>query len=179
MVKLGEMTFASRRAIAGFGAAMLVGLAAGMTTPSAFATPVDDAYLAAIEAESVPILGRDYVVALGHAICDTAVQNPAMQLADLVLSVVGNENKPSPYTFEQGMVIARAALGNYCAGAAGSRGDGAPAVVPPVVAPVPGPAGYPPSVPDVADAPRLNLGCTWVNGYTKKNGTRVRGHYRC
>lgn len=35
---------------------------------------------------------------------------------DLVLSVVGNENKPSPYTFEQGKVIARAALGNYCVG---------------------------------------------------------------
>lgn len=28
-----------------------------------------------------------------------------------------------------------------------------------------------------ADAP--NIGCTWVNSYTRSNGTRVSGHWRC
>ena len=28
-------------------------------------------------------------------------------------------------------------------------------------------------------SPRSRSGCTWVNGYTRKNGTHVRGHQRC
>lgn len=33
-----------------------------------------------------------------------------------------------------------------------------------------------------ADSPYVsspNFGCTWVNGYTRSNGTSVRGHWRC
>lgn len=37
---------------------------------------------------------------------------------------------------------------------------------------VPPPSAYVPNV-------GMPSGCTWVNGYTKKNGTRVRGHMRC
>ena len=42
-----------------------------------------------------------------------------------------------------------------------------------------------PSVAADADSPNLpyfdtpNVGCTWVNGYTKSNGTQVSGHFRC
>ncbi|WP_231737713.1 DUF732 domain-containing protein [Mycobacterium sp. IS-1742] len=130
--------------------------------------------MAAIEANGVPILGRDYVIALGHSICDTARQYPSMPLVDLVLNDVGNENKPSPYSFDQGKVIATSALAHYCpSGAAGS----APAA--PVIAPPPANPPYTPPVPDAPSANVPNIGCTWVDGYTKKNGTRVRGHYRC
>ncbi|SLL32097.1 Uncharacterised protein [Mycobacteroides abscessus subsp. abscessus] len=47
------------------------------------------------------------------------------------------------------------------------------------------PAPYAPNIPYVPpmpSAPDVNVpgpGCTWVDGYTKKNGTRVRGHWRC
>jgi hypothetical protein len=54
----------------------------------------------------------------------------------------------------------------------------APVVPPPVVPP---PVVPPPPVPYMP-APGINapdIGCTWVDGYTKKNGTRVRGHWRC
>lgn len=141
------------------------------------ASPSDESYLAAIQTNGVPILGRDYVIGLGHAICDTARQNPSMQIVDLVLNDVANENKPSPYNFDQGKVIATAALTNYCPEAATGRAPVAPPIAPPVVAP----AG-PPNVPYVPNAPSANVpnaGCTWVDGYTRKNGTRVKGHFRC
>lgn len=35
---------------------------------------------------------------------------------------------------------------------------------------------------DSPDSPYVNtpgIGCTWVNGYTRSDGTRVRGHMRC
>lgn len=35
---------------------------------------------------------------------------------------------------------------------------------------------------DSPDSPYINnpgIGCTWVNGYTRSDGTRVRGHVRC
>lgn len=59
-------------------------------------------------------------------------------------------------------------------------------LAPPAVPPPP--AAYIPDVPYIPVAPVAplmpslnvpNIGCTWVNGYTKKNGTRVRGHWRC
>ncbi len=45
--------------------------------------------------------------------------------------------------------------------------------------------GSGPSVGVGADSPDLpsvdgpNIGCTWVNGYTRSNGTRVSGYMRC
>ena len=33
--------------------------------------------------------------------------------------------------------------------------------------------------PNVPDANVPNYGCTWVDGYTKSNGTHVNGYYRC
>lgn len=45
--------------------------------------------------------------------------------------------------------------------------------------------GSAPSVGIGADSPNLpsvgglNIGCTWVNGYTKSNGTHVSGYLRC
>lgn len=60
----------------------------------------------------------------------------------------------------------------------------APVVPPPVIQPpvVPSPplvgTPYVPLVPNPSFS-TPNIGCTWVNGYTKKNGTRVRGHWRC
>ena len=106
---------ATKRAAAGAAAAVIMFGAVGWVVPStALASPSDDNYLAAIESNGVPIFGRDYVIALGQAICDTARQNPSMQLVDLVLNDVGNENTPSPYTFGQGKVIATSALANYC-----------------------------------------------------------------
>ncbi|BCI52228.1 hypothetical protein NIIDNTM18_15060 [Mycolicibacterium litorale] len=170
-----------RRALAVKRAAITTGVAVALccgsgwvVAPVASASPTDDAYLAAIEADGVPIFGRDYVIALGHAICDTARQNPSMQVVDLVLDVVGNENKPSPYSFDQGKVIANSALANYCPGGTAGSVPAAPVIAPPPV--------NTPSTPPVLDAPSANvpnIGCTWVNGYTKKDGTRVRGHYRC
>jgi len=47
---------------------------------------------------------------------------------------------------------------------------------PVVVAPSGGAGADSPSLPFV-DAP--GFGCTWVNGYTKSNGTRVSGYWRC
>lgn len=75
----------------------------------------------------------------------------------------------------------------YCAvGVAPTSDYATPApLVPPAV--VPPPPAYIPSapyipIPDVPSVPNFNVpgfGCTWVDGYTKKNGTRVRGHLRC
>lgn len=156
------------------GAVTVAALCCGgwVAAPAVMASPIDDTYLAAIEANGVPILGRDYVIGLGHAICDTARQNPSMPIVDLVLTNVGNENMSSPYDFEQGKVIAAAALTNYCPGVAANDEPAAPVTAPPPVLP-PVPA---PNVPNV-NAP--GVGCTWVDGYTRKNGTRVSGHYRC
>lgn len=170
----------SRVAFRGAAAATLWCSVGWLAAPVAVASPSDDTYLAAIEARGVPILGRDYVVALGHAICDTARQYPSMQLVDLVLSDVGNENMPSPYSFDQGTVIAASALENYCPDVAGDR---QPATSPSAPSPaVTLPPASPPYLPVVPNAPSVNtpnVGCTWVDGYTKKNGTHVRGHYRC
>ena len=55
-----------------------------------------------------------------------------------------------------------------------------PVPPPPVVAPPPVVVDTPyvpvPSVPNMSVP---GVGCTWVNGYTKKNGTSVRGYWRC
>lgn len=172
-MKLRGMLAVKRAAITTGAAVALCCATGGVVAPVASASPTDDAYLAAIEANGVPILGRDYVIALGHAICETARQYPSMQLVDLVLNDVGNENKPSPYSFDQGKVIATSALANYCpSGAAGSE------PVAPVNAPPPASTPYTPA-PNAPGVNAPNIGCTWVNGYTKKNGTRVSGHYRC
>lgn len=165
-------------------AATLFGSVGLTAAPVVLASPSDDNYLAAIEANGVPIFGRDYVIALGHAVCDTARQYPSMQLVDLVLSDLGNENEPSPYSFDQGKVIATSALANYCPDAAAGNQPVAPLPIAPVTAPpflVPPPTGIP-YIPNLPNAPSLdvpNFGCTWVNGYTRKDGTHVRGHYRC
>lgn len=47
-----------------------------------------------------------------------------------------------------------------------------PAPPPPVVVP-------PPAAPSAPSANVPGLGCTWVDGYTRKSGTRVKGHFRC
>lgn len=65
--------------------------------------------------------------------------------------------------------------------AAAPPGSATPApAAPPVVVP-PAPVVNSPTAPYIPtpsfDGP--NLGCTWVNGYTKKNGKNVRGHWRC
>ncbi|MDQ1306029.1 MAG: hypothetical protein QG671_1861 [Actinomycetota bacterium] len=62
---------------------------------------------------------------------------------------------------------------------AGSGPGDQPAVVPVQ------PADSGPSVAVDTDSPYLpnldgpNIGCTWVNGYTRSNGTRVSGYFRC
>lgn len=168
-------TRAMRRAAMTAGAVAALCCPAVLAAPVAGASPSDDNYLAAIEANGVPIVGEAYVIGLGHAVCDTARQYPSMQITDLVLSDVSNENLPSPYSFDQGKVIVTSALANYCPDSATELEP----VPPPIVAPAPTvETPYVPPVPvPTADVP--NLGCTWVNGYTKKNGTNVRGHYRC
>lgn len=56
----------------------------------------------------------------------------------------------------------------------------APDAPPPVVAPPPVAVPPPAVAPPALNGPSVpGLGCTWVDGYTKKNGTRVRGHWRC
>ncbi len=175
---------AARRSAAGTIVAAVLCCSVGwVAAPVALASPSDDAYLGAIEAHNVPIFGQDYVIALGHAICDTARQYPSMQLVDLVLNDVGNENMPSPYSFDQGTVIATSALTNYCPEAAPGSQAVAPAPITPVTAPpVFVPPASTPYIPALPSAPSIgvpSIGCTWVDGYTKKDGTRVRGHYRC
>lgn len=75
----------------------------------------------------------------------------------------------------------------YCTGAAATTSSTPPpaAPPPPVVVPppvIPPPVPYVPYIPPPsAYVPNMGVpaGCTWVDGYTKKNGTRVRGHVRC
>lgn len=178
-MKLRGMLAVKRAAITTGAAVALCCATGAVVAPVATASPTDDAYLAAIQAAGVPILGRDYVVALGHAICETARQNPSMELVDLVLNDVSNENKPSPYSFDQGKVIATSALANYCPYGVAGGDPAAPVNLPPVDALPPAPTPYAPLVPNAPSANVPNIGCTWVNGYTKKNGTRVSGYYRC
>jgi hypothetical protein len=75
----------------------------------------------------------------------------------------------------------------YCtaatpAPASSSPASPAPVTPPPVVAPPPVGIGVDtPNVPYIP-APSVNvpnMGCTWVNSYTRKDGTRVRGYWRC
>ena len=176
-MKLRGMFVVKRAAISTVAAVGMCCAAGSVAAPAVLASPSDDTYLAAIETNGVPILGRDYVIALGHTICDTARQYPSMQIVDLVLSEVGNENTPSPYSFDQGKVIATSALANYCPDALAGREP--VAVLPPAVAPPPVNPPYVPYVPNGPSVDVPNIGCTWVNGYTKKNGTQVRGYYRC
>lgn len=182
-MKLWGNVAAKRAVNSAVAAATLFGSIGFVAAPAVVASPSDDNYLAAIEAKGVPVFGRDYVIALGHKVCDTARQYPSMQLVDLVLSDLGNENMPSPYNFDQGKVIATSALANYCPDVVAGSQPVAPAPIAPVIAP---PAPAPPVgnlyIPNSPNAPSLNVpnpGCTWVNGYTRKNGTHVRGYYRC
>ena len=85
---------------------------------TAFATPSDDAYLAAIKSNGVPIYGEDYVIALGHEVCRTARRYPSMQVVDLAMSAVTSENRPTPYDYAQARVIVTSTLANYCPDAA-------------------------------------------------------------
>jgi hypothetical protein len=80
----------------------------------------------------------------------------------------------------------------YCTPASepSSSASPTPAPPPPVVAPPPVGIGVDtpnvPYVPYVPYAPPSvpsfnvpNVGCTWVNGYTRKSGVHVSGYYRC
>jgi len=40
-------------------------------------------------------------------------------------------------------------------------------------------AGVGADSPNIPSATTPNIGCTWVNGYTKRNGTHVSGYWRC
>lgn len=87
----------------------------------------------------------------------------------------GVDSYPVEIYWEQGEWI----VNQLPASAPHSSATPAPAA-PPAVVPPPPPADTP-NVPYVP-APRANApstGCTWVDAYTKKNGTHVRGHWRC
>jgi hypothetical protein len=88
------------------------------SSAAAAASPSDDAYLATIKSNGVPIYGEDYVIALGHEVCRTARQNPSMNKVDLAMSVVTSEYRPTPYDYAQARVIVTSALANYCPDAA-------------------------------------------------------------
>jgi hypothetical protein len=63
--------------------------------------------------------------------------------------------------------------------AAGTSSSARPA---PPAAPVPVPVPVDTPYVPVPSAPNVNtghLGCTWVNGYTRKSGTHVSGYWRC
>jgi Protein of unknown function (DUF732) len=106
------------RKLVGAGVTAVLCAVAWTTAPGAAAAPEDDAFLATITANGVPIYKQDYVIALGKSICDTARKYPQMEVVDLVLNDIGNENKPSPYSYQEGKVIATAALASYCPDAA-------------------------------------------------------------
>ena len=100
------------------GVATLLCAVAGATASVAAAAPEDDAFLATIKANGVPIYKQEYVIALGKSVCETARQYPQMDVVDLALNDIGNENMPSPYSYDEGKVIATAALASYCPDAA-------------------------------------------------------------
>jgi hypothetical protein len=98
-------------------AAAGVAVAAAAT---AIATPADDAFLATIRAQNVPIYGEQYVIQLGHNVCEAARQYPSMQVVDLSFQEVTSESEARPYDYANGRVITTSALANYCPDA-GSR----------------------------------------------------------
>jgi hypothetical protein len=66
----------------------------------------------------------------------------------------------------------------YCtAPASSTSASPAPVAPPPVVSPPP--VGIGVDTPNVPNLNVPNIGCTWVNGYTKRNGTHVSGYWRC
>lgn len=58
----------------------------GLTTvATAVAAASDDAYLATLEANGIPIYKEDYVIALGHEVCMTSRQYPSMRVVELAM----------------------------------------------------------------------------------------------
>ncbi len=67
--------------------------------------------------------------------------------------------------------------------APGSGGPGSPAGLPAMgpaqpMSPAP-PVGIDGNSPNLPSVNTPNIGCTWVDGYTRSNGTRVSGYFRC
>lgn len=84
------------------------------TAATALATPTDDAFLATIRAQGVPIYGEQYVIQLGHNVCGAARRYPSMNIVDLTFQEVTSESEARPYDYANGRVITTSALANYC-----------------------------------------------------------------
>ncbi|TLH50347.1 DUF732 domain-containing protein [Mycolicibacterium neoaurum] len=80
----------------------------------AAASPQSDAYLAAVQAQGVPIYGAEYVVQLGRDVCRTAQTYPRMNEASLAMGEVTSEYEARPYQYSEAKVIVAAALSILC-----------------------------------------------------------------